>query len=47
MIARVLEDDWSVDRAREEAEAIADKPVEAVAFATRFIAARRASVARD
>ncbi len=44
MIARVLEDDWSVDGAREEAEAIADKPAEAVAFATHFIAAHRDSV---
>ena len=47
MIARVLEDDWSVDRAREEAEAIADKPAEAVAFATHFITARRERAARD
>jgi len=47
MIARVLHDDWIVDRAREEAEAIADKPAEAVAFATHFIAARRERVVRD
>lgn len=42
MIARVLEDGWSVDAASAEAELIAEKPDEALAFATAFIAARRA-----
>ena len=37
MIARVLEDGWEVDRARKEARAIAFKPDEAVAFATRYL----------
>jgi uncharacterized protein (TIGR01244 family) len=37
MIKRVLVDGWKIDEAREEAEAIAAKPAEAVAFATRYI----------
>jgi uncharacterized protein (TIGR01244 family) len=37
MVKRVLEDGWEIDEAREEAEAIALKPAEAVAFATRYI----------
>jgi uncharacterized protein (TIGR01244 family) len=47
MIARVLEDDWSVDRAHEECEAIAGHPADAVAFASHFIAARRKMRASD
>jgi uncharacterized protein (TIGR01244 family) len=37
MITRVLTDGWEVDAAREEAEAIAAKPDEAVAFAVKYL----------
>jgi uncharacterized protein (TIGR01244 family) len=40
MIQRVLEDGWEIDDARAEAEAIALKPEEAVAFATQYLASR-------
>lgn len=40
MITRVLEDGWEIDAAREEAEAIAAKPDEAIAFATKYIESR-------
>ena len=39
MIVRVLEDGWDIDAARKEAEGIAAKPEEAVAFATAYCAA--------
>jgi len=41
MIARVREDGWNIDAAFAEAEVIAAKPDDALAFATRFIAARQ------
>jgi uncharacterized protein (TIGR01244 family) len=41
MIARVLADGWDIDAARLEAEAIALKPEEAVAFATRYLQSSR------
>ena len=37
MILRVLEDGWKIDAAREEARAIAAKPDEAIAFATKYL----------
>jgi uncharacterized protein (TIGR01244 family) len=37
MIKRVLEDEWEIDSASEEAGLIAEKPDEAVAFATHYI----------
>ena len=40
MIARVLEDGWEIDAACEEAKAIAAKPDEAIAFATKYIESR-------
>ena len=40
MIARVLEDGWEIDAAREEAKTIAAKPDEAIAFATMYLKAR-------
>ena len=39
MILRVLEDGWDIDQARKEAEGIAGKPEEAVAFASAYCAA--------
>ena len=41
MVTRVLEDGWEIDAACKEAEAIADKPDEAIAFATQYIKSRR------
>jgi uncharacterized protein (TIGR01244 family) len=41
MIGRVLRDGWEIDAASKEAEAIAAKPEEAIAFATQFIASRQ------
>ena len=38
MIKRVRQDGWEVERARAEAEAIAKKPEQAVAFAMRYLA---------
>ena len=38
MILRVLEDGWDVGKAREEAEGIAGRPEEAIAFANYYIA---------
>lgn len=38
MIARVLEDGWEIERARNEVESIAEKPPEAIAFADKYIA---------
>ena len=40
MIKRVLEDGWEIDQARVEAEAIAMKPEQSVAFATKYIEAQ-------
>ena len=40
MIGRVLEDGWDIDAAREEAEAIALKPAEAVAVANSYITSK-------
>ncbi len=40
MIARVLEDGWEIDAAREEAKTIAAKPDEAIAFATKYLESR-------
>ena len=40
MVSRVLEDGWEIDAAREEAKAIAAKPDEAIAFATKYIESR-------
>jgi len=37
MIKRVSVDHWEFDRAREEAEVIADKPSEAIAFASSYL----------
>ena len=37
MIARVREDGWEIDAAREETKATAAKPDEAIAFATKYI----------
>ena len=36
-LKRVFEDSWEIGEAREEAEAIALEPSEAVAFATKYI----------
>jgi len=41
MIGRVVEDHWSVDAAANEAEAIARKPDQAIAIATRYLESRR------
>jgi uncharacterized protein (TIGR01244 family) len=41
MIGRVLVDKWDIDAAAGEAELIAAKPGQAIAFATRYIASRR------
>ena len=41
MILRVLEDGWDVEAAREEAEQIAAKPEEAIAFASYYIEKHR------
>lgn len=38
MIGRVLEDGWDIDQARAEAEQIAAKPEQAIAFATKYLA---------
>ena len=43
MIGRVFEDGWSHDEAAKEATAIAEKPSEAVAFATAYIASHEPS----
>ena len=43
MIGRVFEDGWSHDEAANEATAIAEKPSEAVAFATAYIASHEPS----
>ena len=40
MIARVLEDGWKIDAARDEAKTIAGKPDEAIAFATMYLESR-------
>ncbi len=41
MIARVREYGWEIDAAREEARAIAAKPDEAIAFATKYIESQK------
>jgi uncharacterized protein (TIGR01244 family) len=41
MIKRVLQDDWTIDRARTEAEAIGLRDAKLTAFATEYINARR------
>lgn len=40
MIGRVLKDGWGMEEARVEAETIAGKPEQAVAFANQYLAAR-------
>jgi uncharacterized protein (TIGR01244 family) len=40
MISRVLEDGWNIADAQKEAEAIAAKPADAVAFATKYLASQ-------
>ena len=37
VIGRVLRDGWDIDATREEAEQIAHKPADAIAFATAYI----------
>ena len=41
MLGRVLEDDLEIDAASKEAEAIALKPADAIAFATQYLAAAK------
>ena len=41
MIGRVLRDGWKFDAAREEADEIAEKPEEANAFVTQYLASLR------
>jgi hypothetical protein len=40
MIGRVIKDGWDIDAARREAELIALKPGEAIAFATWYVTSR-------